>query len=462
MPLAEQIVVFFEEKDFNRRYPDAVKTDSRSQGQLETVRIPSQGGVSWNTAEQKPQKKSEEAAIVESSKARVENAGSKGGEKQVPELKNAVEMTQIEDSLGELKKLAESQSPELQRMINSFDSLVVALANDSRYSTQIEHIKTSLHDVMHKIESVRSEAEAAAEKEIQKLHDTFDSSAKELVRQVNEVRQDDASQFREEFEAERERLAKTYEKQLDTQVNRVHEVTEQRLRNELMEQAIELNRKFMHDVHTLVEKEREGRLSKISDFTANVAELEQLTAEWSKVVEANHRTQELRVAIDAVRSAALDYSGNEVPRPFIRELAAVQQLAGDNPVVSAAIISISPESYQHGIPSSTQIIDRFRRVANEVRKASLLPENAGLTSHFASVLLSKVMFRKAANDPTAIGQDVESVLTRTTGLLEEGNFDEAAREVTSLTGWAKVLSQDWLADLRRVLEVRQAISVSFF
>lgn len=459
VPLAERIVGFFEEREYKSRFPDSSNTIGAPWSGT-TVKVPSQDGVSWNVAEDKNSKKSEETANVGSEKQKVETPGSNDEGKQVPEVKNVVEMTHIEDSLGELKKLAEAQSPELQRMVESFDALVSTLVDDSRYSGQIEHIKTSLHDVMHKVESVKSEAKAAAEKEIQKLHDTFDDSARELMRQVNEVREDDAAHFREEFEIERERLATTYEKQVATQVGRVHEVAEQTLRNELMEQAIELNRKFMQDIHTLVENEREGRLSKISHLTANVAELEQLTAEWSKVVEANHKAQELRVAIDAVRTAALDYSGNEVPRPFVRELASVQKLAGENSVVSAAIASISPESYQHGIPSSTQIIDRFRRVANEVRKASLLPENAGLTSHFASILLSKVMFRNVPNDPTRIGQDVESVLTRTASLLEEGNLDEAAREVTSLSGWAKVLSQDWLADLRRVLEVRQAINVS--
>ena len=57
------------------------------------------------------------------------------------------------------------------------------------------------------------------------------------------------------------------------------------------------------------------------------------------------------------------------------------------------------------------------------------------------------------------GDDVESVLTRTETLLEEGNLDEAAREMNTLEGWAKTLSWDWLGECRRVLEVRQALDV---
>ena len=97
-------------------------------------------------------------------------------------------------------------------------------------------------------------------------------------------------------------------------------------------------------------------------------------------------------------------------------------------------------------------------VASEVRKASLLPEDAGIASHAASVVLSKVTFKK---DAIADSNDVESILTRTEHLLEQGNIDAAAREMNGLQGWAKILSKDWMGDVRRVLEVRQALEVSF-
>ena len=51
------------------------------------------------------------------------------------------------------------------------------------------------------------------------------------------------------------------------------------------------------------------------------------------------------------------------------------------------------------------------------------------------------------------------MLARTEVLLEEGDLDAAAREMNGLNGWAKVLSKDWLAECRRVLEVRQALDV---
>jgi len=277
--------------------------------------------------------------------------------------------------------------------------------------------------------------------------------AKELLRRQEEAIQNQEMRWKEEYEAEQAKLKETYEGKLKSEIEEAKRVYEQRLKNELLEQAISLRREFSSSVRDQVENERSGRLSKLNELSSSVQELEKLTGEWNSVVDANLQTQHLLVAVEAVR-ATLENADR--PRPFIEELAALKEVAADDPVVNAAIASINPTAYQRGIPTSAQIIDRFRRVAGEVRKAALLPENAGVASHVASLVLSKVMFKKSG---LPVGEDVESVLTRTEMLLEEGNLDQAAREMNALTGWAKTLSKDWLGECRKVLEVQQALDV---
>ena len=142
-----------------------------------------------------------------------------------------------------------------------------------------------------------------------------------------------------------------------------------------------MKKQFINEVTDRVETERNGRLSKLSDLASSVTELEKLTADWNSVIDANLKTQHLQVAVEAVRSSL---ETAERPRPFVRELAAVKEIASQNQVVNAAIASINPTAYQRGVPTTAQLIDRFRRVASEVRKASLLPEDAGVASHAAS------------------------------------------------------------------------------
>ncbi|EED15203.1 conserved hypothetical protein [Talaromyces stipitatus ATCC 10500] len=480
VPYGEEAVLYFEERDFYRRFPNATRHSNRlppiHKEESQRVTIPSKSGLSWKVAEEESDsgsltQKGPHNSAVSASKdttgaKAVTKAKEERAEKKAPAKKEAPAPAPQEETRTpaitppttlELVKVEHADEPVVQEVVRIFNDIITVISADegaaSKYAAPISRVRTELESIGEKIVSLRAEAQKAAKEEIEKAHALFDESAKKLMQQIETARAAEAAQFREEFEAEREKLSRAYQDKIQTELARAQELAEQRLKNELVEQAIELNRKYLNDVKELVERERDGRLSKISELTANVNQLEKLTTDWSDVIETNLKTQQLQVAVDAVRSVLENAAS---AKPFVRELVAVKELAADDPVVAAAIASINPTAYQRGIPTTSQIIDRFRRVAGEVRKASLLPEDAGIASHAASFVLSKVMFKR---DAVTDGNDVESVLVRTENLLEEGNLDAAAREMNTLQGWAKILSKDWLADVRRVLEVKQALEV---
>ncbi|KAJ5747890.1 Mitochondrial inner membrane protein Mitofilin [Penicillium nucicola] len=484
IPYGEQCVLYFEERDFYRRFPNASRHQNRLQvaprEEGNAVTIPSKSGLSWKVAsEEKADKKAQSDASAHEAqtksavarpeertaavqKAKDDKASKTAPKEETkPEEKKPVSLEEprqpaVAASTIELIQMQDGDDSVVQDLVKTFNDIVTVISadeNSSKYSAPVAKAKGELQKIGEKIAAIRSEVRSTAQEEINKAHATFDESARELIRQFEEVRSTDLASFREEFEAEREKLAQAYQQKVSTELRHAQELAEQRLQNELVEQAIELNRKYIHEVQSLVEREREGRLSKLNELTSDIKELESLTAGWSSVIDTNLKTQQLQVALDAVRTVV---ERSETPRPFIRELVAVKELASDDPVVEAAIASINPTAYQRGIPSPTQIFDRFRRVASEVRKASLLPEDAGVASHAASLVLSKVMFKK---DAVSEGDDVESILVRTESLLQQGDIDAAAREMNTLQGWAKILSKDWLGDVRRVLEVKQALEV---
>ena len=354
-----------------------------------------------------------------------------------------------------IKNADEPVVQDLVKMINDIITVVNGDKAAGRYSSSINKAKSDLASVGKKIVALKEAEKAAAEEKIKASQSEFDTAAKELVRRLEEEMRNQESQWKDEFESERDKISESYKQRLDSELQRAQQVLEQKHHNDLLEQAVALKQSFVSEVTSRVETERNGRLSKLSDLSTSVSELEKLTSEWNSVIDANLKTQHLQVAVEAVRTSLESASR---PRPFIKELAALKELADNDPVINAAIASINPTAYQRGVPTSAQLIDRFRRVAAEVRKASLLPEDAGVASHAASWALSKVLFKKQG---LAVGDDVESVLTRTETLLEEGELDLAAREMNALSGWAKNLSQDWLGECRRVLEVRQALDVSF-
>ncbi|KAI9825875.1 MAG: Formation of crista junctions protein 1 [Thelocarpon impressellum] len=521
VPYGEEAVGYFEEREFRRRFPKQTRVSTpRDTGNK--VTIPSKSGVGWKVsdgdggrkdrstnatasnegvkstspsgaAKQHPAdaSKSEKTATVEKVKSEASSTISKPSEasqktlaeetktkskkvaeeevvpkKEEPKIEPEKVLRKVEpptkplgtiDPLN-IKNADEPLVQDLVKIVNNIITVVNADNSSGKFSTAIDAAKSELAKVGGRIMALKEAERKAADDKVKESHEDFDRAARELVRRLEEEVRDQEIRWKDDFESEREKISKSYQEKLKAELERSTEVSEQRLRNQLLEQAIEMKQQFAGEVRERVEQERDGRLGKLSELASNVTELEKLTSEWNEVVEANLKTQHLHVALEAVR-ASIDgvAQSQQEPRPFIRELAALKETAADDPVVSAAISSLDPVTYHRGVPTPAMLIERFRRVAAEVRKAALLPADAGAASAAASVLLSKVLFRK--RDGLASGDGVESVLTRAETLLEEGDLDGAAREVNGLEGWAKALSRDWLRDVRQVLEVQQALDV---
>ncbi|CAJ2499916.1 Uu.00g027690.m01.CDS01 [Anthostomella pinea] len=512
VPFGEQAVLYLEEMEFRKRYPGHSVGGTWNKDTGAQVKISPQSGASWRVAdsgepagrqssatrdvaasktaasapgsaktaavteanpapdssekELKPVAKSSEApkaavspdaAFAEpQAKAKKSSRSSRKGKTdfKAPEVDEPSRFPPA--SPIDPLKVKDAQEPVVQdlvKMLNDIIAVVNADNADDRFSSTIGKAKNELNKVGSKIRDLKAKVESDAAAQVTSKVNEFETAANELVGRVEKAMIGQESQWRAEFEEEMKRIQSTYDERIKTEIEKEKQVNEQKLNNKLLEQAIELKRQFLKDVKSRVEEERSGRLGKLDQLSSSVKELEQLTTGWNDVVDVNLRTQQLHVAVEAVRASLEDV---EHPRPFVRELVALKEIAAEDPVVNAAIGSINPSAYQRGIATPSQLIDRFRRVASEVRKASLLPDDAGVASHASSWVLSKVMFKKQG---LAAGDDVESILTRTQTYLEEGNLDAAAREMNGLQGWAKTLSKDWLGEVRKALEVQQALDV---
>jgi mitofilin len=490
IPFGEDAVGFFEEREYKKRFPGK-EVQQRLHPQVsgeQKVTIPGRHGLTSKVADVTEGSGSNLAArgphvsAVEDNKAKAGDPvgdAPKVGSRAPPKVEKPTD-SHTHDLLPKdpVKETKEAPAPAANpsapaKLIDNLDipsakepvvEDVVKILNDiitvinadqagSKYSSTIDKAKSELGKVISDIATLKELEQKAAEDKIREAHLEFDAAAKELVRRLESEMQKQETHWKDEFETEREKQAQTYKRKLDSELDAAKKVYEQRVKNELLEQSIALQKSFSSSVRDRVESERDGRLSKLNELSSSIQELEKLTGEWNSVIDANLKTQHLVVAVEAVKAKL---ANAETPKPFINELAALKEIANDDPVVAAAIASINPAAYQRGIPTPAHLIDRFRRVSAEVRKAALLPEDAGVASHLASLAMSKFLFKKSG---LAVGKDVEAVLARTEVLLEEGDLDSAAREMNGLEGWAKVLSRDWLGEVRRVLEVRQALDV---
>jgi mitofilin len=489
VPYGEEAVLYFEEREFRRRFHDAL---ARLQPKVDspTVTIPKSSGAKWRLADQdrkgsgvsdvgKPGPHTSSKKAKEQPKEREEIIDG-SAQKVIPEDSRAMAKTvsvsspsppkdtkdaaQVPKELSANSKplaqveLSNANDPVVQDLVNVINNIIKAV-NDSgsgaAFETAIFNAKAELSNLNDHIRALKEGMERAVQNQLNEKDLEFAKAAQGLVTKVNHHVEDLEHQLREEFEVEREIIAKSYQRKLQTELERSRELSEQRLRNGLLEQAIEMKRQWVTEIEDRVERERNGRLGKLRELEAAVHALEKLTAKWDSIVSIALKTQKTFTAIEAVRAS---YESPEQPKPFLREMAALKEICADDELVRAAIASINPAAYQRGVSTHTMLVERFRKLADEVRRVALLPEDAGVATHAGNWILSKFMFKKSG---LAEGNDVESILAKTETYLEEGDVDSAAREMNQLSGWARTLAKDWLREARLLLEVQQAVGVCF-
>lgn len=237
-----------------------------------------------------------------------------------------------------------------------------------------------------------------------------------------------------------------------------------RLREEVVSQGIELQRRWLRSIKSQVETERGGRLAKLDSLATSLKQLERITLDNSAALDDNVRLHKLWSALRAVQTKT-----DKGDVTFVDELRVLQSLtaseneagSADTSVVRAALGQLEASGIaQTGVKSFAALSSWFTNsVAPRVQEASLVPspEESGVASHLASIALSKFLFRPKAG--LVEGKDVGAILARAEYALGEKDLDAATREINSLRGWPRKLADDWLREARRKLEVQQALDI---
>ena len=229
------------------------------------------------------------------------------------------------------------------------------------------------------------------------------------------------------------------------------------LKEEVIAQGIELQRRWIREIKVRVEQERGGRLAKLDELASNLKRLERIAVDNSNYLDENLRIHALWSALRALNHAV----DAPVRKPFREELRILRHIAAarDDPVATAALDVLEASDVPDiGVEPFSDLASWFTTsVAPKVASVALVPDqNAGLLSHLASHFLTSFSFKRQGLVP---GDDVLSVLARAEYYLNEKNLDSAARELNQLRGTAKVLLTDWLDAARKRLEVLQALEV---
>ncbi|GAA5957552.1 hypothetical protein JCM21900_001633 [Sporobolomyces salmonicolor] len=364
-----------------------------------------------------------------------------------------------------LKDVTTSE-PVLGQLASTIDSLAKYVekndANTSEGATAVlSSAQKDIKGLAARLEAIKQQEEAKLQQQLKEQANKYSgmllNAEKELVERLDTQEED----WKKAFDMERQKLVAAYKDKLEHELATQQEIINQRLKEEVVAQGIELQRRWVQEIKMRVEQERGGRLAKLEELESGVRKLEKVAKENEEVVGEAVRARKIFAAVKALEHAV------ESGAPFATELAAVQRLAAAPPtsssstsdsLIALALKTVPAEVASTGIASFPALAARFHdSVAPQLKKVSLLPEHGGLMAYLTSVVMSHVLFEK---EGWADGDDVVSTVARARFWLANKDLDLATREVNSLKGWPKALAADWLKQARNHLEVKQALEIA--
>lgn len=372
--------------------------------------------------------------------------------------------------------------PVIAQLASTIDGLASYLNSNP---TAAEKAKDILESAKVDLTGLASRIEAIKDEERQQLERTLDEQAKEYTTKLLELEMEaqdklDSQEegFRKFFNEQQSKLVQAYREKLDHELRTQTELINERyaiyfepilpnlfaehslfnrLKEEVIAQGIELQRRWIREIKMRVEQERGGRLAKLDELAANLKRLERIALDNSSYLDENIRIHALWSALRALNNAV------EAPvrKPFREELRVLRHIAAakEDPVITTALETLEATDVPDiGVEPFADLVSWFTTsVAPRVSSVALVPDqNAGVLSHLASHFLSSFRFQ---HHGLVAGSDVLSVLARAEYYMNEKDLDSAARELNQLKGTAKALLADWLEAARRRLEVLQALEV---
>ncbi|SJL09807.1 related to FCJ1-mitochondrial inner membrane protein involved in formation of crista junctions [Armillaria ostoyae] len=358
--------------------------------------------------------------------------------------------------------IADVSDPIIKHLAATIDDLASYLKSNPNAASQItpvlEAAKGDLSSLVEKIETVKDEGRIGLQAKMDEQTREYTIKMIELEMEAQDKLDSQEDEFRKAFDQHQVELTRAYREKLDNELRTHLEIINERLKEEVIAQGIELQRRWIREIKVRVEQERGGRLAKLDELSTQLKRLERIALDNSVYLDENIRIHALWTAVRTLSSSAL---ASAVRKPFREELRILRHVATarEDPVTSAALDALeSTEVPDVGVEPFADLASWFTTsVAPKVSNVALVPDqDAGLLSHFASHLLSSFRFKRHG---LVSGDDVLSVLARAEYYLNEKDLDSATRELNQLKGTAQVLLFDWLEAARRRLEVQQALEV---
>lgn len=437
IPFGDDLIAFIEDRRFRQRFSSisaVAKSNNgaKTPGGLESVRIP-KSGATWKAVDEP-----------------VDKPGAVNIMKPGPHLSASPvkpeEPAAKASSILPLIPVPSNADDIVKNSINAMNEFIGSV-NSSKYSE--EHIEKISKEITGLAQSISEIKNSFKEELSKKVHEEAAKVGSVVNDKTTELRSAVAAQEEKwirEFQEEQKRLAASYNERLKNEIEAANKVIFTHANNQLLAVHAEREKQFAAEILERVENERDGRLANLEELAKSLADIEELTVKADRAILEADNVAQLHIAIGRLKTI-LESEKPVALGPYIE---AVRELSGSDPLLKATLDSIPKDVYEQGVLTPAQLAARFHLLEPEIRKASLLPPNAGVAGHIGSMIFSKLLWSKSGN---STGDDVESILSRADTALSEGRVVDAVGEVNTLKGWPKRLAHDWLIEGRKRSEM---------
>jgi mitofilin len=448
IPMAEKIIDIFEDREFRRRFRDVDISRSQTMAAekpkvtLDESKVTVKPG---SAAEPKDISQPPEP-VKKTVAPKREDTAPKTKVSAAPERKVTPVSTGVSSHLpliqapADIHPLVEDSVATLNQFIQSINTSTFGEDSVSKISDELSRLSHSINALKQKhqdqlIQSLESQAA--------KFASLGEARASEVKDAISGAQQ----QLQAQFHEDQSRLVKLYNERLLTEIEATKNVVIAHANNRLLAIHAEREKQFAKEIAERVEREREGRLAKIQELADKVDHLIDLTAKSGLVISEADKISNYHIAVGRLSSVLNSSSEAVALGPYLED---IKRALPDDPVVETVLSNIPQDVYEEGVLTKAQLAARFRLMVPELRKASLLPPNAGVAGHIGSMLFSQLLVEKSGSP---VGDDVESIFARAETALAEGRIVDAVAEVNALKGWPKKLAGDWLAEGRKRSEI---------
>ena len=222
-------------------------------------------------------------------------------------------------------------------------------------------------------------------------------------------------------------MKNTFEKEIDEKAESIRTDLQDQMNHHVA---------VLRDSHVKELLEMEGKLASLQAEVAAFNAAADATDNTAKSASRQHQNSSAVLALEGALASS---------KPFLAELSAVRATAAadDDSLTLAIAESIPTAVSTSGAPTLAELRARFAVVRREVRKAALAPDQA--PTIIGQLIGSTLAMIAPAPKGFVAGGGVEETMSRAAFYLDRGNLAAAVKEVEHVSGYPKVLTNDWNA-----------------